>query len=264
MKPVNAVEVKNLGLKFHLPHANRPLLKDFLLGPTPSGRHNWERAPAPHEFWVIRNISFGLGKGESLAVIGKNGAGKSTLLRVIAGIYRPDEGERSVNGTVGLLQLGVGFHQELSGRDNIYISGSILGLRRKEIDRIYDEIVEFSELGRFIETPIKFYSSGMVSRLGFSISMNIKPDVLLIDEVLATGDEDFKRKSRQKILELRKDGKTIIMVSHNMKEVEAMCERTILLEKGGVIFDGPSAEARGIYMERLAKQGKKEVLREVG
>lgn len=260
---MNAVELNNIGVRFHLRRTNHLPLRNILSNLTGMGAQNNPRASLAQEFWAVRNLSFALAKGESLAVIGKNGAGKSTLLRVIAGIYRPDEGEIIVEGKVGLLQLGVGFHQELSGRDNIYISGSILGLKKKEIDKIYDDIVEFSDLGDFIDMPIKLYSSGMVSRLGFSISMNLKPDILLIDEVLAVGDEDFKTKCKEKVAHLIKEGRTIIMVSHNIKEIEVMCDRTILLDKGRIIFDGPSLEAKAVFLEKLAKRRKKEALREI-
>lgn len=261
---MNVIELKNVGIKFKIARSKASRFKDIAYRIFKGNKSSVEQIHTFKEFWAIRNISFTLKKGEALGIIGRNGAGKSTLLRVIAGIYSPDEGECKVQGNIGLLQLGVGFHHELSGRDNIYISAAILGLKKGEIDRIYDDIVEFSELGDFIDMPIKVYSSGMVARLGFSISMHLKPDILLVDEVLAVGDEDFKRKSRQKIGEFREMGKTIIMVSHNIRELKTLCERTIFLENGRIGFDGSTADAEKLYMERIAeKKQRRKALREI-
>jgi ABC-type polysaccharide/polyol phosphate transport system ATPase subunit len=261
---MNAIEATNLGIKFRIAFKSVSARKFArrLRNDEPSSTGS--RDPSG-EFWAFRNISFALKKGGSLGIIGKNGSGKSTLLRVIAGIYLPDEGECTVRGHAGLLQPGVGFHQELSGQDNIYISAAILGFTKQEIDRIYPDIVEFSELGQFIDAPIKTYSSGMVARLGFAISINLRPDILLFDEVFAVGDESFREKCRSRIHELREDGRTILFVSHNMREIRALCERTIVLEKGRVIFDGPSEEAADFYLKRIAEKKKaRGVLRDLG
>lgn len=247
------IEVENLGLKFHIASISSVFRRIF-------ARSN----PVSSDFWAFRNISFSLKKGESLAIIGRNGSGKSTLLRAIAGIYTPDEGRCIVRGTIGFLQLGLGFHQELTGRDNIYISAAILGLKKSEIDRLYDDIVEFSELGEFINMPVKTYSSGMSARLGFSISMNLKPDILLMDEVMAVGDQDFKIKCKQKIIEFKESGRTIIYVSHSMREVASLCERALILDRGRVIYDGTSTEAIEIYTGRVGrKRRRKKALREI-
>jgi ABC-2 type transport system ATP-binding protein len=262
---MNVIETRNLGIKFQIAYHKR-------VSPKKIARSMLDNEPSynglndtPGEFWAFRNVSFVLKKGDSLGIIGKNGSGKSTLLRVIAGIYLPDEGEYTVRGRAGLLQLGVGFHQELSGQDNIYISAAILGFKKQEIDSIYQDIVEFSELGRFIDVPIKTYSSGMVARLGFAISINLNPDILLFDEVFAVGDESFKEKCRDKIQELKDMGKTIVLVSHNMREIKTLCERAIVLEKGRIIFDGSSDEAADFYMKKIAEKRKgKGVLRELG
>jgi ABC-2 type transport system ATP-binding protein len=252
---MDVIAANNLGIKFRIvfKNASAKKLARRLRNDEPSSDG---RRDHPGEFWAFRNISFTLKQGGSLGIIGKNGSGKSTLLRVIAGIYLPDEGECTVRGHAGLLQPGVGFHQELSGQDNIYISAAILGFTRQEIDRIYPDIVEFSELGRFIDAPIKTYSSGMVARLGFAISINLRPDILLFDEVFAVGDESFREKCRSKIHELKDGGRTILLVSHNMREVKALCERSIVLEKGRVIFDGPSEEAADFYIARIAEKKK--------
>lgn len=260
---MNVIEANNLGIKFRIAYKSAAPRKAARRA---RSEETWQDGgnDRPGEFWAFRNVSFALRKGEALGIIGKNGSGKSTLLRVVAGIYLPDEGECTVRGHAGLLQPGVGFHQELSGQDNIYISAAILGFTKQEIDRIYPDIVEFSELGRFIDVPIKTYSSGMVARLGFAISINLRPDILLFDEVFAVGDESFREKCRSTIHELREGGRTIVFVSHNMREIRSLCERTIVLEKGRIIFDGPSEEAAEFYLKRIAEKKKaRGVLREL-
>lgn len=251
---MNAIEVRNLGIKFKIAKPGRVSMKRIAHENPDSENSRNGQHKMPGEFWAFRNISFSLKEGEYLGIIGKNGSGKSTLLRVIAGIYSPDEGDCTVRGNVGLLQVGLGFHNELSGRDNIYISAAILGLKKKEIDAVYEDIVEFSEVGRFIDLPLKTYSSGMVARLGFAISMNMKHDILLFDEVFAVGDESFRGKCKGKLQEIKEAGKTVIMVSHNMREIKTLCERTIFIEKGQVFFDGPSAEAADLYMKRIVEK----------
>ncbi|HXX53054.1 MAG TPA: ABC transporter ATP-binding protein [Thermodesulfovibrionales bacterium] len=261
---MNVLELRNLGIKFTTPNNGRVSRRriphdNFNSDNFPLGRHKGQE-----DFWAFRNVSFSLKAGGYLGIIGKNGSGKSTLLRVIAGIYSPDEGDCTVLGRVGLLQVGLGFHNELSGRDNIYISSSILGLKKKEIDAVYKDIVEFSELGRFIDVPLKAYSSGMVARLGFATSINLKHDILLLDEVFAVGDESFREKCKDKLREIKEAGKTVIVVSHNMREVKTLCERTVVLEKGRVLFDGPSAEAVDLYVKRIAeKKQRGKALREL-
>lgn len=202
--------------------------------------------------WALKDVTFAIKAGESVGVIGRNGAGKSTLLQVLAGIYKPDLGEVEQRGKIGLLQLGMGFHPDLTGRDNIFLNGAILGFKKKEIEAIYDSIVAFSELERFIDTPIKGYSAGMSSRLGFSIAINISPDILLIDEMLATGDARFRNKCYQKIQEIKEQGRTIIFVSHSMNEVKRLCERALCLEKGTIIREGSSDEVTDFYLNEVA------------
>lgn len=251
-----AITVKNMGVRFKLRHQKSiTLMETIVKCLTRSNAGNPSRVSDNESFWALRNISFSIKAGESFAVIGRNGAGKSTLLQVLTGIYKPDEGSVERSGRVGLLQLGTGFHPELSGRDNIYLNGAILGLKKKEIDAIFDSIVQFAELARFIDTPIKNYSSGMKARLGFSIAINIKPDILLIDEVLSVGDESFRKKSRQKLYELRDMGKTIVFVSHAMNEVRKICERAVCLDKGRIIREGGSAEVVDFYKESIRKNG---------
>lgn len=252
---MSAIHVKDMGVKFTLHHERHTTLMETLVNLL-SGKNNRKvlHDSGNETFWALRDISFSVKEGVSLGVIGKNGAGKSTLLQVLTGIYKPDEGTVERKGRVGLLQLGTGFHPELSGRENIYLNGAILGLRKKEIDSLYDSIVAFSELERFIDTPIKNYSTGMVARLGFSIAVNIKPDIFLIDEVLAVGDESFRKKCIEKIEEIKKLGRTIVFVSHSMGEVKKLCDRAICLDHGQIIFEGSSADTSDFYMEQISKE----------
>jgi ABC-2 type transport system ATP-binding protein len=207
----------------------------------------------PVEVWAVRDVSFRIEPGESVGFMGRNGSGKTTLLRLIAGVFKPTSGRLDVSGRVGsLLELGAGFHHDFTGRDNIYLSGSIYGLRKAEIDRRFDEIVEFSELERFIDLPVRTYSAGMYMRLGFSIATNVDAEILLLDEVFAVGDEAFQRKCVDRILEFKRQGKTIAFVSHAGAVVERMCDRAILLRQGVVEYDGETSEAIRRYQELLA------------
>ena len=248
-----AIEVKNVGVRFLLRHQKENTLREnfvnLLKRKTASA---FSRADHKEDFWALKDISFNVKAGESFAILGKNGAGKSTLLQLLSGIYRPDEGSVHRNGKVGLLQLGTGFHHEHTGRENIYLNGAILGLKRKEIDSIYDSIVAFSELERFIDISIRNYSSGMVSRLAFAIAVNIRPDILLIDEVLSVGDESFRQKCRGKLLQFRKMGKTIILVSHALNDIKEICDRAICLNEGRMVYAGSSLDAVDYYKKSVA------------
>jgi ABC-2 type transport system ATP-binding protein len=187
------------------------------------------------EFWALRDVSFEVAEGSTFGLIGENGSGKSTMLKCLARILRPDEGRVTVQGKVSaLLELGAGFHPELSGRENVFLNGAILGLRQKELQRRFDSIVDFAGISQFIDQPVKNYSSGMYVRLGFSVAINVDPDVLLVDEVLAVGDEAFQRKCNEKFAELRLAGKTIVLVSHGMSAVHNLCDRVAWLEHGRV------------------------------
>jgi homopolymeric O-antigen transport system ATP-binding protein len=189
--------------------------------------------------WALKNISLDISEGETLGIIGHNGAGKSTLLKVVSGVMKPIEGEVSVQGKIApLIELGAGFDPELTGRENIYLNASILGFSRKEINGKYNSIVEFSELKDFIDAPLKNYSSGMIARLGFSIATEVDPDILIIDEVLAVGDAQFKMKSKERILQFRKKGITILFVSHNMEEVKNLCSKVLWLDHGNMKMIG--------------------------
>ena len=205
-------------------------------------------------FWALRGVSFDLVHGESLAVIGPNGAGKSTLLQALAGIITPSEGTIDVRGQVSsLLTLGAGFDQELTGRENILLAGAFLGMDAGEVRRRLDDIIDFTDIGEFIDAPIRTYSMGMRARLGFSIATSVEPDVLLLDEVLGTGDQSFRDKSRQRVLELVKAAKGIVLVTHDMNWVTEFCNRAMLLEHGQIVIEGDPAEVVRTHQEHSAK-----------
>jgi len=207
------------------------------------------------DFWALRHVSFELRQGESLGVIGPNGAGKSTLLQVLAGIIVPSEGTVDVDGHVSsLLTLGVGFDQELSGIDNIRLAGAFMGLDHALVEDRLPSIVEYAELGQFIDVPIKTYSSGMRARLGFAIATSVEPDILLLDEVLSTGDAAFREKSKQRVGELVEEAKAIVLVTHDMNWVTEYCNRAMLIEQGGIIVEGEPEEVVAIHQERSAKR----------
>ena len=199
--------------------------------------------------WALKNVSFEVKKGEVLGIIGRNGAGKSTLLKVLSKITVPSNGRAEIYGRIScLLEVGTGFHLELTGRENIYLNGTILGMTKKEVDRKFDEIVDFSGIKKFIDTPVKRYSSGMKVRLGFSVAAHLEPEILIIDEVLAVGDFDFQKKCLNKMQDVGQQGRTVLFVSHNMQAVTRLCSRAILLEEGQIKYDGPSNEVVAKYM----------------
>lgn len=203
-------------------------------------------------FWALKNVNITIQKGEIIGLIGSNGAGKSTLLKILNRITEPTGGEVFINGKISsLLEVGTGFHPELTGRENIFFSGAILGMKRKEIIAKFDDIVRFAEMEKFLDTPVKRYSSGMHVRLAFSVAAHMEPDILLIDEVLAVGDISFQKKCLQKIHEVaKKDKRTILFVSHNLDAVQSLCERTIFLERGEVKMVGPTSEVVAEYLNR--------------
>lgn len=199
---------------------------------------------------ALNNVSFEIKRGESVGIVGDNGAGKSTLLKMITGVAFPDEGDITVNGKVAaLLELTAGFSTEMTGRENIYLKGYILGLEDEYIKEIEKNIIDFAELGDYIDQPVRTYSSGMKMRLGFAINVNIEPDVLVVDEALAVGDASFKRKCKDKIKEIISSGTTVLYVSHSADSVREICPRSIYLRKGSVIFDGPTDETLNVYQE---------------
>jgi ABC-type polysaccharide/polyol phosphate transport system ATPase subunit len=239
---MEVIEAENVSVLFHLRHDKWWTFKKSLLS-------IFQRRQPKCDFWALRNVSFKVNQGESLGIIGKNGSGKTTLLRIIAGIYKPDEGSIRIRGRVStLLGLAVGFQPELSGMENIYINGAILGLRRKQIDRIVNEIIDFSELDSFIDVPVKTYSSGMHARLGFSIAVNTQRDVMLVDEILGVGDSRFRKKCENKMRQFQERGKTIILVSHSMEAVKSFCNRVIWMDKGTLRAQGRPEEVIEQYL----------------
>jgi lipopolysaccharide transport system ATP-binding protein len=218
----------------------------------------WRRKPpaaTDPRFWALRDVSFEVGRGEVVGIIGRNGAGKSTLLKILSRITEPTEGEADLHGRVGsLLEVGTGFHAELTGRENIFLNGAILGMRRAEIQRKFDEIVAFAEVESFIDTPVKHYSSGMYMRLAFAVAANLEPEILVVDEVLAVGDTAFQKRCLGKMNEVaQKDGRTVLFVSHNMAAIQNLCQRALLLEAGRVVEDAPAARAVAAYMQRQSE-----------
>ena len=207
------------------------------------------------EVWALRDVSLRAEPGEALALVGRNGSGKTTLLRLVSGIVRPTSGRIAVDGRVAsLLELGAGFHPDFTGRENVYLNGAIHGLSRARVRELMDEIVAFAELERFIDFPVRTYSSGMYMRLGFSVAAHIRADVLLLDEVFAVGDEDFQRKCFGKIAQFKQRGGTIVFVSHDALAVERLCDRAVLLRHGSVAFDGPTRDAIAAYRRLLADE----------
>jgi len=201
--------------------------------------------------WALKGVSFQVARGESVGIIGTNGSGKSTLLKLLTGIMKPTRGSIRVNGRVSaLIELGAGFHPDFSGRDNVLINGMMLGMSKKEIKRKLDDIVCFAELEKFIDMPVKYYSSGMQARLGFAVATSVEPDILIVDEVLAVGDVAFQEKCRRRIVEMNKKGVTLLFVSHSPGDVEALCEKAIWLDKGSVVEYGDSRRVLTHYLEK--------------
>lgn len=233
----NAIEVSGISKEFVLRHTRS--IKEAVVW-LAKGR----KGDMSQKFHALKDVSLHVKTGETVALLGLNGSGKSTLLKHISGVMLPDAGSVRTRGRVaGLIEVGAGFHPDLSGRDNVYLNGAILGMTEQQVKERFDDIVEFSEIGQFIDTEVKFYSSGMYLRLAFSVAVHTDPEVFLIDEILAVGDEPFQRKCIDKIQELARNGKTLVVVSHDLDLVSRICARGILLEHGNVLFDGPIHDA---------------------
>jgi ABC-2 type transport system ATP-binding protein len=242
-----AIDVRKLGVRYSLRFTRKTTLRK-------SFTNLLTRNTGEQSFWALREVDFRLVNGESLAIIGPNGAGKSTLLQVLAGIITPSEGVVDVRGHISsLLTLGAGFDQELTGRENVRLAGAFMGIAHSEMGERTPAIIEFADLGAFIDAPLKTYSSGMRARLGFAIATSVDPDVLLLDEVLSTGDQVFREKSKSRVLELVKQAKAIVLVTHDMHWVTEFCNRAILLEKGRVIAEGDPEEVVAIHQEHSVK-----------
>ena len=241
------IELKDVSLKFKLQREKTPSLKEVII-------KFLTRKVSYVDFYALKDINLKVKRGESVGIIGRNGAGKTTLLRVIAGIYKPTSGKVTVKGRImPIIELGAGFDMELTGRENIFLNGLLLGMTRKEIEERYDEIGEFSGLGEFINSPMRTYSSGMKLRLGFSIATAIDPDIILIDEVFAVGDREFREKCVRRIREMREKGATLLFVSHDMDAIKENCERVIWLEEGEIMIDDESQRVIRCYSENTLK-----------
>lgn len=241
---MSAIIVDDLSKRFRLQTDRAHSIKELI---TRRDRNSGE-----DHFWALRNVGIEIPEGSMYALIGHNGSGKSTLLRCIAGIYRPTSGSVKVDGRIStLLELGAGFHPDLTGRENVYMNATILGMSRKQIDAVFDEIVEFAGIADFIDSPVKIYSSGMYVRLGFSVAIHVDPEILIIDEVIAVGDQEFQRRCFEHLYELRRKGVTIVVVTHGIDTVQSMCDRAAWLDHGVLQEEGPAAEVASHYLRRV-------------
>ena len=235
------INVENVGMEFNLNQEKVDNLKEYVI-------KLLKRELMFQSFWALKNISFEVKKGDKVGIVGLNGAGKSTLLKLISGVMKPTEGNINVNGRIApMLQLGAGFDLNYTGKENIFLNGSLLGYSKKYLEEIYDEIVDFSEIGEFIDVPLKNYSSGMRARLGFSIATMVEPQILILDEVLSVGDAKFRKKSQDKIMSLFDKGITVLFVSHSIGQVKSLCNKAIWLEKGKLIMQGDVEEVCEAY-----------------
>jgi lipopolysaccharide transport system ATP-binding protein len=251
-----AIRVDRLGKRYRIgtPAMNYRTLRDTVVDVLHApGRlfHNAGADHASNTIWALKDVSFDVKQGQVLGVIGRNGAGKSTLLKILSRVTDPTEGLGEIHGRVGsLLEVGTGFHPELTGRENIYLNGAILGMHRSEIERKFDEIVEFSEVGPFIDTPVKRYSSGMYLRLAFAVAAHLEPEILVVDEVLAVGDAEFQRKCLGKMSDVAQEGRTVLFVSHNMSAILRLTQETIVIEKGHLGLRAPTPQAVDYYLSQ--------------
>src|SRR5580700_9052256 len=251
-----AVDIKDVSKRFRLATGKYNSIKERVI----------HRSRTSHEdFWALNQVSFKVNEGETIGILGRNGSGKSTLLKCVCGVLQPTSGEVVVRGKLaGLLELGAGFQQDLTGRENVYLNGSMLGMSKKEVDKVFDAIVDFSELEEFIDGPVKFYSSGMYVRLGFAVAVNVDPDILVVDEVLAVGDERFQRKCIDKVKLFQKEGRTIMLVTHSPDQVRAICDRAVVLSHGNIMTDCLPGEAVRIFREGLLEEDDTLVIPEEG
>ncbi|MDH3222088.1 MAG: ABC transporter ATP-binding protein [Gemmatimonadota bacterium] len=259
---MEVIKVEGLGKRFFIGGVHtkfrtaRDAISDAFIAPFKRAAallrgHATGAAELNESMWAFRNVSFSVNQGEVVGLVGKNGAGKTTMLKVLSRITEPTEGSIEIRGRVGsLLEVGTGFHPELTGRENVFLNGAILGMRKTEIDKRFDEIIEFAEIGKFIDTPVKHYSSGMYVRLAFAVAAHLEPEILIVDEVLSVGDAAFQRKCLGKMGDVASSGRTVLFVSHNMAAVTQLCSRALLLEDGTVAMDGKPHEVVAAYLSR--------------
>ncbi|MGD8815029.1 MAG: ABC transporter ATP-binding protein, partial [Anaerolineales bacterium] len=260
---VPAISVKNIGKQYRIgaPQARYRTFRDSISQTVQAPFRRMRRLlrgeaygakDMEKEFWALKDVNFDVNPGEVIGIIGRNGAGKSTLLKVLSRITEPTEGRAEIRGRIGsLLEVGTGFHHELTGRENIFLNGAILGMRRTEIEERFDRIVAFAEIERFIDTPVKHYSSGMYVRLAFAVAAHLEPEIMLVDEVLAVGDASFQKKCLGKMGEVATEGRTVLFVSHNMGAIVSLCNRCLLIEEGRIIKDGEVNDVTSYYQSRL-------------
>jgi len=238
------LKVEDVGIKFNLSKEKTDSLKEYII-------KSLKRQISYNEFWALRNVSFSINRGDRLGILGLNGAGKSTLLKAIVGVFKPTEGKVTKYGKIApLLELGAGFDMQYTGKENIYLYGAVLGFSKSFLDEKMEEIISFSELGEFIDVPLKNYSSGMKARLGFAIATIVEPEILILDEVLSVGDAKFRKKSEKKIINMFDKGVTVLFVSHSIEQVQRLCNKAILLEKGKIIAAGNIDEVSKIYLKK--------------
>ena len=252
---MQVIKVENLSKLYYLGGARHNSLRDAVMSFVRSARRDKK-----NELWALNDVSFDVKDGETLGIIGRNGAGKSTLLKILSRITKPTSGAAEIRGRIGsLLEVGTGFHQELSGRENIYLNGAILGMKRAEIEAKFDEIVAFSEIEKFIDTPVKHYSSGMYMRLAFSVAAHLEPEILIVDEVLAVGDVAFQKKCLNKMREVGQTGRTVLFVSHDMQSIARLCSRAIWIKDGSVARDGTATDVISDYLHEQSQKGAEKV-----
>jgi len=254
----NAIKATNLGKRYAIGsslNSYRTLRETLSSAFSQAGRQAEPDNDLPDHIWALKDVSFEVEKGAVLGIIGRNGAGKSTLLKVLSRVTEPTEGSVAIHGRVGsLLEVGTGFHPELTGRENIFLNGAILGMKRREIERKFDEIVAFAEVEKFIDTPVKRFSSGMYLRLAFAVAAHLEPEILVVDEVLAVGDAEFQRKCLGKMSDVAKQGRTVLFVSHNMSAILRLTEETLVIDRGNLLLRAPTAEAVDYYLSRGLNQ----------
>lgn len=251
MKPI--IHAQDLSKRYRIGSPSHNSLRDALVAraSAPWRRFRNGRSASTNTIWALKDVSFDVARGEVLGVIGRNGAGKTTLLKILSRITKPTKGHVELQGRVGsLLEVGTGFHSELTGRENIFLNGAILGMTKSEIESKFDEIVAFAETGEFLDTPVKHYSSGMTIRLAFAVAAHLEPEVLIVDEVLAVGDLVFQKKCLGKMSEVAKQGRTVLFVSHDLSAINALCNRAILLHEGTLVMDGPTSEVTAYYVDK--------------
>jgi lipopolysaccharide transport system ATP-binding protein len=252
---MQVIKVENLSKLYFLGGARHNSLRDAIMSFVRNPRRDKK-----NELWALKDVTFDVQDGETLGIIGRNGAGKSTLLKILSRITKPTSGAAEIRGRVGsLLEVGTGFHQELSGRENIFLNGAILGMKRSEIEAKFDEIVAFSEIEKFIDTPVKHYSSGMYMRLAFSVAAHLEPEILIVDEVLAVGDVAFQKKCLNKMREVGQTGRTVLFVSHDMQSIARLCSRAVWMKDGAIAKDGAAADVISDYLHEQSQKGAEKI-----